>query len=1408
MNIQPIYTKLATACCIGLFQLIATHVSAQCTTLICEENVQVWTNSDCDATINPYYLIVNQNQCSGPKIFEFFDNGVSLGDTIADAQDYIGQTLDVWVKHKWSNKTCWGTVTIMDKKPPVIACENMRIKCTEDFDVPNLGEPEAHDNCTAVESLTYTDEVIDFGCGQQGFEGFFDPTNWMVTTSNGDGGVDVTGAPNSVIMQGADASPINTTPRYVTVFKIVIPGEGYISFDWNSFGGSDFQTDAFYVTINGVCIQLSYNDVTSGSYTTQLLQAGDMLSFEQTSDGSADHVNTEISNFQFITTTYKIINRTWTAIDAYENEGTCTQVIELERATLADIHFPANHDGEDAPMMDCGEGYDPSITGYPFLDDDENLATTNDQYIIENGDCTFNLTYEDQIIPTCPGSELILRTWTVLDWCSSTVLQEIQLIKRFDMTAPVISTCPAPFVVSTSSVDCSATVVLPDLIAQDACMGDIEAVPSWQFGTGNQLYEYIPLGTHTLTYTATDACGNTSNCTTDVTVVDGYSPTMVCDEFTTVSISSDGTGWVHAVNLDDGSYDQCCVDENSFEIKKASDTDDNYAPALFIDCNDVGQSIMVLVRLSDCAGNKNACQVEITVSDNDAPVILPPNSVSTDCSSMDMSDLSVFGSPQVYDNCNFTLTESITENINNCGQGNIIRVWTATDDSGNSMTASQTILLENQTPWNTNNDQIIWPQDYTLDGCQYDLEPTTLPTPFGVPTFVGEGSCELAAVNMEDEILWLSEPACFLLFRTWTVVDWCQSDATNGAQGTWTHTQTIEVIDTEAPVFVDAPTEIIVAINSLANCHAPVFLPTPNVSDCSDHLTLSAVGDLGSGMSFSNVATGIYNMTFQASDGCGNTASHAFVVQVIDNKAPTPICENGLIVEISQNGTAAVDMELLNYSSFDNCTDTDELIYSFSANPADQILHLNCTQIGQLPITLWVTDAAGNQDFCSTFIELQDNLNACGSAPGSANISGQVFTAEDFPVQNVELLVNNPAIQPVMTDENGQYIFENMPLGNSYEIRPEKNTNPTNGVTTFDILKINHHILGTDMITSPYSLIAADANNNGIISTTDIVAIQRVILFMDDNFANNTSWRFVPANYAFQNPQNPFAEAFPESLTVQNMGGAITLEDFIAIKIGDINGNVNPQLYTGNNGTTNQVNEMMLENRSSERLLLSASDQHFLAGEVISVSVSAKELSDLVSWQMTIDYDENKLSFQDIIGNELGEVAPIFGKSRLQQGAITAIWTNNFLTELPQDVELFQLIFTAKQAGQLSDVVHISSRFTPALAYNSQGEQREIDLIFEKTSSNTALFELKQNMPNPVFESTLIEFTLPEEGAVSFTFFDTKGNVLHTRKAIYPSGNHQIMVSAKDLSNSSGIVFYRMQCHEFTETQKMLLLKK
>jgi len=54
----------------------------------------------------------------------------------------------------------------------------------------------------------------------------------------------------------------------------------------------------------------------------------------------------------------------------------------------------------------------------------------------------------------------------------------------------------------------------------------------------------------------------------------------------------------------------------------------------------------------------------------------------------------------------------------------------------------------------------------------------------------------------------------------------------------------------------------------------------------------------------------------------------------------------------------------------------------------------------------------------------------------------------------------------------------------------------------------------------------------------------------------------VPVYYLFSNPGNPFVDEFPEVLSVNNLQGDV-LGDFMAIKVGDVNGNARPNALAG-----------------------------------------------------------------------------------------------------------------------------------------------------------------------------------------------------------------------------------------------------
>lgn len=182
--------------------------------------------------------------------------------------------------------------------------------------------------------------------------------------------------------------------------------------------------------------------------------------------------------------------------------------------------------------------------------------------------------------------------------------------------------------------------------------------------------------------------------------------------------------------------------------------------------------------------------------------------------------------------------------------------------------------------------------------------------------------------------------------------------------------------------------------------------------------------------------------------------------------------------------------------------------------------------------------------------------------------------------------------------------FNSLPLASSIIIEPAKSDNPLNGVSTFDLVLISRHILGIQPLTSPYKIIAADANKSNSVSTFDIVELRKLILGIYVKLPNNQSWRFVKSSYVFPNLQNPFQAVFPETITIQEVPATPTTV-FTAIKVGDVN----------NSSLGSSL--MATESRSAQAL--SISDQILPAGAVVDVPVYSKEMVQWLGFQAGIN---------------------------------------------------------------------------------------------------------------------------------------------------------------------------------------------
>ncbi|MBK8627510.1 MAG: hypothetical protein IPN86_18665, partial [Saprospiraceae bacterium] len=78
-----------------------------------------------------------------------------------------------------------------------------------------------------------------------------------------------------------------------------------------------------------------------------------------------------------------------------------------------------------------------------------------------------------------------------------------------------------------------------------------------------------------------------------------------------------------------------------------------------------------------------------------------------------------------------------------------------------------------------------------------------------------------------------------------------------------------------------------------------------------------------------------------------------------------------------------------------------------------------------------------------------------------------------------------------MTDESGNYAME---IIVDTDLTAQKDGDDINGVSTLDLVIIQRHILGLQAMNSPYKLIAADANNDGKVTASDLTEIRKLIL--------------------------------------------------------------------------------------------------------------------------------------------------------------------------------------------------------------------------------------------------------------------------------------------------------------------------
>jgi hypothetical protein len=432
-------------------------------------------------------------------------------------------------------------------------------------------------------------------------------------------------------------------------------------------------------------------------------------------------------------------------------------------------------------------------------------------------------------------------------------------------------------------------------------------------------------------------------------------------------------------------------------------------------------------------------------------------------------------------------------------------------------------------------------------------------------------------------------------------------------------------------------------------------------------------------------------------------------------------------------------------------------------------LIFDCSELGDQLVLVVVSDEADNKDYCVTNIQISDSQRYCEEI---AVISGLIVTEKNHPVQDVDLTLNSEA--STKTDLLGRYRFRNLIKGNDYSVIPSFDGDWLEGVTTQDLLMITKHILVVENLITPYQLLAADVDGSGYISTYDIVQLRQLILQNKTNIETNKSWKFIPADFEFTDPSNPWLDTIPEFININNLQG-YAQADFIAIKIGDVN-----------------LSRFERENSSVRRITPIWVEANHLSDGKSEMIFKMKEY-DIEGFQFAIEFGVLKLvELQEGFLKEEN-----FGKTKLDDGVLLVSWNGEMSDQVP---ELFSMVVAAPDGINPLNHITLLDEELRGEIYWTNGEIGAVG-IKEVLQTNIQMW---QNYPNPFRRQTTIEVYVPAAMEFEFVVHDIRGRAMQRTLVNARRGTHKLTFQAHILSNS-GVYFYSIIGNEFHLTKKMII---
>ena len=487
----------------------------------------------------------------------------------------------------------------------------------------------------------------------------------------------------------------------------------------------------------------------------------------------------------------------WTATDENGNVSTAEQIITIVDTTKPVLTVP------DAITTEATSEKTPVSIG---------LATATD---------IFKVTVTSDAPVSYPIGETIV-TWTATDENGNAITKE-QVITIVDTTKPELKV--------PDNIEAEATAVRSLINIREATATDI-----FKVDIKNDAPADYPVGTTTVTWTATDANGNVTTKEQIIKIVDTTKPVLVIPD----SITTEATSIRTPVNIGKATA------TDIFKVDLKSDAPADYP---------VGTTTVTWTA-KDENGNVITKEQIITIVDTTKPVLVVPGPVTAEAIAIE-TPVSIGGATA----SDIFKVDVISDAPEKYKLGKTTVKWTATDANGNVSTAEQVITIVD-----TTKPVITAPEGITAEA-----------TAINSPVEIGQAT----ATDIYPVTITSDKPESYTLGTK--TVKWTATDANGNVS---TADQVITIIDTTKPEII-APKPLTVEATALKT---PVNLISPETSDIYE-VTTSHNAPAG------GFTLGTTEVTWTATDANANVSTVTQEVIIVDTTKPSIVAPKDITME-------------------------------------------------------------------------------------------------------------------------------------------------------------------------------------------------------------------------------------------------------------------------------------------------------------------------------------------------------------------------------------------------------------------------------------------------------------------------------------------------------------------------------